>query len=170
VTVEPHLDPPPPVWVAGGSQLPHERSPERPAMHPNVLRRIAEADGWIARPTAPPDLIASDLAQIEAARQDAGETRRFTVAHENFVWIEEGSDRDAVIAEQQRRYAEVVSSERPWDYIESVYLAGTIDEIQRKIQARIDVGVEYMMLHTLTPDLEQLDRIARYIVEPFADA
>jgi hypothetical protein len=27
-----------------------------------------------------------------------------------------------------------------------------------------------MMLHTLTPDLEQLDLFAKHIVEPFADA
>jgi len=32
------------------------------------------------------------------------------------------------------------------------------------------MGIEYMMLHTLTPDLEQLDLFAKYIVEPFADA
>jgi alkanesulfonate monooxygenase SsuD/methylene tetrahydromethanopterin reductase-like flavin-dependent oxidoreductase (luciferase family) len=169
VTVEPHLDPLPPVWVAGGSQLPHERSPERPEMHSNVLRRIAESDGWIARPTAPPDLIASDLALIEEARRSAGESKPFTVAHENFVWIEEGGNREAVIAEQQRRYGKVVSGERGWDYIESTYLAGTIDEIQQKIQTRVDIGVEYMMLHTLTPDLEQLDLISRHIVEPFTN-
>ncbi len=170
VTVEPHLDPPPPVWVAGGSQLPHERSPERPEMHPNVLRRIVASDGWIARPTAPPELIASDLALIAGARLAAGESKPFTVAHENFVWIEEGKNRETVIAEQQRRYAAVVSNERPWEYIESTYLAGTIDEIQQKIQTRVEIGVEYMMLHTLTPDLEQLDLIARHIVEPFANA
>ena len=170
VTVEPHLDPPPPVWVAGGSQLPHERSPERPEMHPNVLRRIAESDGWIARPTAPPELIAADLALIEEARATAGETKPFTVAHENFVWIEEADNRETVIAEQQRRYAAVVSGERPWEYIEATYLAGTIDEIQKKIQTRVDIGVEYMMLHTLTPDLEQLDLIAKHIMEPFANA
>jgi alkanesulfonate monooxygenase SsuD/methylene tetrahydromethanopterin reductase-like flavin-dependent oxidoreductase (luciferase family) len=168
VTVEPHLNPPPPVWVAGGSQLPHERSPERPVMHPNVLRRIAESNGWIARPTAPPELIASDLKLIEEARLATAQAKPFTAAHENFVWIEETGSRDAVIAEQRRRYNRVVSDERPWEYIESVYLAGTIDEIQAKIQMRIDVGVEYMMLHTLTPDLEQLDLIARHIVEPFA--
>jgi hypothetical protein len=137
-------------------------------MHPNVLRRIAESDGWIARPTAPPTLIAADLALINLTRNDVGETKPFTVAHENFVWIEERGNRDAVIAEQQRRYAAVVSAERPWDYIESVYLTGTIDEIQRKIQARVDVGVEFMMLHTLTPDPEQLDMIARHIIAPFS--
>lgn len=170
VTVEPHLDPPPPVWVAGGSQLPHEKSPEAPAMHPNVLRRIVHSDGWIARPTAPPELIAADLALIEQARADAQVTTPFTAAHENLVWIEERGTRAEIIAEQQRRYAGVVSGERPWEYIEAVYLAGTIDEMQRKIQDRIDIGVEYLMLHTLTSDLEQLDLIARHIVQPFADA
>jgi probable F420-dependent oxidoreductase len=170
VTIEPHLDPLPPVWVAGGSQLPHAQSPERPEMHPNVLRRIAESDGWIARTTAPPELIASDLALIQEARRAAGETKPFTIAQENFVWIAEGSNRDAVIAEQQRRFAGVVSAERPWDYLASVYIVGTVDEIQRQIQTRVDMGIEYMMLHTLTPDLEQLDLFAKYILEPFGDA
>jgi len=165
VTVEPHLDPPPPVWVAGGSQLAHDASPERPTLHPNVLRRIANADGWIARPTCPPDLIASDLKLIDEARTAE---RPFTVAHENFTWIEERGTGDQVAAVQQRRFAEVVSDERPWDYIDAVYLPGTIDAIQAKVQARIDAGVEYLMLHTLTPDLEQLDLIARHLVEPFA--
>jgi alkanesulfonate monooxygenase SsuD/methylene tetrahydromethanopterin reductase-like flavin-dependent oxidoreductase (luciferase family) len=75
-----------------------------------------------------------------------------------------------VIAEQQRRFGAVVSAERPWDYLASVYIVGTVDEIQQQIQTRVDMGIEYMMLHTLTPDLEQLDLFAKYIVEPFADA
>ena len=68
VIVEPRLDPLPPVWAAGGSQLAHEASPERPTMNANVLRRIAAADGWIARPTCPPDLIAADRELITVAR------------------------------------------------------------------------------------------------------
>jgi hypothetical protein len=32
------------------------------------------------------------------------------------------------------------------------------------------MGIEYIMLHTLTPDLEQLDLFAKYILEPFAHA
>ena len=134
-----------------------------------MLRRIAAADGWIARTTAPPELIASDLALIQAARREMGQTKPFTIAQENFVWIEEGSDRDAVIAAQQRRFAGVVSAERPWDYLTSVYITGTVDEIQRQIQTRVDMGIEYMMLHTLTPDLEQLDLFRKHILEPFGD-
>jgi len=167
VTVEPHLDPLPPVWAAGGSQLVHEASPERPLMHPNVLRRIAKADGWIARPTCPPHLIASDLELVSAARAQDGRSGPFTVAHENFTWIEERGSADDVRAVQQQRFADVVSDERPWEYIDEVYMPGTIDEIQAKVQARVDAGVEYMMLHTLSADVEQLELIAKHIVEPF---
>ena len=166
VTVEPHLEVPPPVWVAGGSQLAHETSPEFGGMHPNVLRRIANADGWIARPTCPPELIAQDLAEIRVARAD--DRAPITVAHENFTWIEESNDRDEVTAIQQRRFGAIVSDERPWDYVEQVYMPGTIDEIQAKVQARVDVGVEYMMLHTLTADIDQVRLIAEHIVEPFS--
>jgi probable F420-dependent oxidoreductase len=165
VTVEPHLADPPPVWVAGGSQLAHETSPEFGGMHPNVLRRIANADGWIARPTCPPELIAQDLSEIRADR--AGDAPPIVVAHENFTWIEESNDRAAVTAIQQDRFGTIVSDERPWNYVEQVYMPGTIDEIQAKVQARIDVGVEYLMLHTLTADIEQVRLIAEHIVEPF---
>jgi probable F420-dependent oxidoreductase len=170
VTVEPHLSQPPPVWAAGGSQLPHEQSPERPRMHPNVLRRIARSDGWIARPTCPPELIASDLELITAARAEAGQDKPFTVAHENFTWIEERGSKDEVTAIQQQRFGQIVSDERPWEYIDAVYMPGTVDEIQAKVQARIDAGAEYLMLHTLNADLEQLELIAKHVVEPFRDA
>jgi probable F420-dependent oxidoreductase len=170
VTVEPHVSPLPPVWSAGGSQLAHERSPEQPEMHPNVLRRIARADGWIARPTCPPDLIASDLELIRAARDGNGGTGPFTVAHENFTWIEERGSEADVTAVQQQRFGAVVSDERPWEYVDAVYMPGTVDRIQAKVQARIDAGVEYLMLHTLTADLDQLELIARHVVEPFSRA
>lgn len=170
VTVEPHLDPLPPLWAAGGSQLPHETSPEAATMNPNVLRRIARADGWIARPTCPPDLIGSDLQLISAARTATGQTGPFTIAHENFTWIEESGTADEVRDVQQARFAEIVSDERPWEYIDAVYMSGTIDQIQAKIQARIDVGVEYLMLHTLTADPAQLELIAKHVIRPFGSA
>ena len=166
VTVEPHAKPRPQVWAAGGSQLVHEASPEPSRLHPRVLDRITRSDGWIARPTCPPELIADDLTHIRAARG----TRPLTVAHENFTWIEEKGTRDQVRAIQQRRFGAVLSDERPWEYFEAVYLPGTIDEIQAKVQARIDVGVQELMLHTFTADLTQLELMARHVVQPFRTA
>ena len=169
ITVEP-LTTVPPVWVAGGRQLAHSASPEQPKMDPRVLLRICRWDGWIARPTSPPQQIAQDLAEIDAALALRGTSRtakNFTVAHENFVWLSEAGKRDDAIAEQQAKMLAVVSDERPWDYIEAVYLTGTIDEVQGKIQERIDAGVEELFLHTMTADLSQLDLFARHLLEPF---
>jgi probable F420-dependent oxidoreductase len=169
ITVEP-LSRVPPVWVAGGRQLAHEASPDRPTMDPNVLRRICRWDGWIARPTSAPDQIVEDMQEIDAELGRQGSSRKakgFTVAHENFVWLTEERRRSDVIAEQRERMLAIVSDERPWDYIEAVYLTGTIDEIQHRIQQRIDAGVEHMFLHTMTPDLSQLDLFAKHLLEPF---
>jgi hypothetical protein len=138
-------------------------------MNPNVLRRIAAADGWIARPTCPPDLIAADRELITAARAEAGRSTPFTFAHENFTWIEERGTAEAITAVQQARFGDIVSNERPWAYIDEVYMPGTIDDIQRKVQARVEAGVEYLMLHTLSADIGQLELIAKHIVEPFGE-
>lgn len=170
VTVEP-LSTVPPVWVAGGRQLVHAASPEKSAMHPRVLKRIARSDAWIARPTCPPDLIAVDMAEIRTARQEAGlDGEPFTMAHENFVYIVEEGSQEEIVREQQEKYFRLTGSARPWDYIEAVYLNGMVDRIQAMVEARRSVGIEYMMLHTLTDDLSQLELIARHIVQPFANA
>jgi hypothetical protein len=94
----------------------------------------------------------------------------FTVAHENFVWLTEKTRRADAVAEQKTRMLAIISDERPWEYIEAVYLTGTIDEIQARIQQRIDAGVEHMFLHTMTADLSQLDLFAKHLLEPFKSA
>ncbi len=172
ITVEPHGQLPP-VWVAGGRQYEHAASPEAGRMVPNVLARICRWDGWIARPTAAPEQIALDLHEIDAELTRQGTSRsakRFVVAHENFCWLSEGREREAVVAEQRERMLAVVSDERPWDYIEAVYLTGTVDEVQRQVERRIAAGVEHLFLHTMTADLGQLDLFAKHLLAPFGGA
>ena len=49
-----------------------------------------------------------------------------------------------------------MSNERGPQYLETVYLFGTPDEVIASLQARVDAGVEYFFLHTMTPDPGQL--------------
>jgi probable F420-dependent oxidoreductase len=170
ITIEP-LSHVPRVWVAGGQQYAHTASPDKAEMAPKVLARICRWDGWIARPTAHPRQIAEDLAEIDAELSRLGTSRaekRFTVAHENFCWVSEKASTGDAVEEQKRYMLGVVSEERPWDYIEAVYLTGTVDDIQKRIQERVDAGVEEIFLHTMTSDLRQLELFAKHILEPFA--
>jgi probable F420-dependent oxidoreductase len=147
-----------PVWVAGGRQLAHEKSPERPVMAPPVLRRIGRADGWISRPTSPPEQIAADIADIKAHLAEIGrDPATLTIAHENFCHLVPTSDPARARAEQIERFTAVMGDERPFEYFEQVYLTGTVEEIREKIRARLATGVTHLMLHTLEPSVRQLE-------------
>ncbi|CAN5232685.1 hypothetical protein BH24CHL7_BH24CHL7_08570 [soil metagenome] len=165
VTIDPRPTRMPPVWIGGGSQLASEKSPEPPRFHPGVMARIARSDGWIPRPTSPPEQIASDWQQLTVYLREHGrDPRDIAVVHENFLHFVDSSDRPRVLQEQHAAYARVMSEARGDDYLESVYLFGTPDEIVDKLQQRVDAGVQYFVLHTMTPDLEQLDAWVERIV------
>ena len=66
--------------------------------------------------------------------------------------------------EQHEAFLRVMSDARGPAYLEEVYLFGTPDEIVESLQARIDAGVQRFLLHTMTPDLEQLDQWVSEIV------
>jgi hypothetical protein len=169
VAVGPAMRSPLYLWSAGGRQLPHAASPERPVLAPAVLRRIVASDGWIARPTSLPSQISEDLAEIRPALEAAGrDLGAFTVAHENFLHLVPTRDREQALTEQRRAYAAIMGGGRPFEYFEQVYLTGTPAEIVEKLRARMAIGVEYLILHTLEPSTAQLDLWAEHVLPHLA--
>ncbi|MEO8229141.1 MAG: TIGR03619 family F420-dependent LLM class oxidoreductase [Chloroflexota bacterium] len=165
VTIDPRPSRMPPVWIGGGSQLASDKSPEPPRFAESVMARVARSDGWIPRPTSPPEQIASDWQALSSYLRDHGrEPRDVAVVHENFLHYVPSSDRERVLREQHAAYGRVMSEARGDDYLESVYLFGTPDEIVAKLQARVDAGVEYFVLHTMTPDPSQLESWLRDVI------
>jgi alkanesulfonate monooxygenase SsuD/methylene tetrahydromethanopterin reductase-like flavin-dependent oxidoreductase (luciferase family) len=153
------------LWSAGGRQLPHAASPERPVLAPAVLRRIVASDGWIARPTSLPSQIEDDLAEIRPALEATGrDPGSLTIAHENFLHLVPTEDRAKALAEQRQAYAAIMGTSRPFEYFEQVYLTGTPAEIVDKLRARIAIGIEYLILHTLQPSASQLDLWAEHVL------
>jgi len=73
-------------------------------------------------------------------------------------------DRGRALAEQQRAYAAIMGAGRPFEYFEQVYLTGTPPEIVDKLRARMAIGVEYLILHTLEPSTAQLDLWAEHVL------
>ena len=92
------------------------------------------------------------------------------MAHENFLHLVLTADPAKAREEQHRAFLKVMSAERGPQYLESVYLFGTPDEVIASLQARVDAGVEYFVLHTMTPDPAQLqawvDEIIPHVTFP----
>jgi probable F420-dependent oxidoreductase len=147
----------PEIWIGGGSQLADPKSPDLPRFVESVKARTLRVDGWIPRPTCPPDDIARDWGELQDYFREHGrDPRECLVAHENFLHLVLTNDPAKAREEQHRAFLKVMSAERGEHYLESVYLFGTPDEVIASLQARIDAGVEYFMLHTMTPDPAQL--------------
>ncbi len=165
VSIAPVPERRPELWVGGGSQLADEKSPDLPQLIPAVKQRILRGEGWIPRPTCPPPDIARDWEELRPALEEQGrDLSQFTVAHENFMHFVPTTDPQKAREEQHRAFLNIMSSARGPKYLESVYLFGTADEIIASLQARIDVGVRYFILHTMTPDIDQLDYWVKEIV------
>jgi probable F420-dependent oxidoreductase len=165
VSIEPRPTRRPELWIGGGSQLANEKSPDKPMLVPAVKERILKAEGWIPRPTCPPEDQARDWEEIQVGMRERGrDISQFTVAHENFMHFVDTADGDRARREQHEAFLKVMSSTRGPEYLESVYLFGTPEEIVGQLQARVEAGIGYFMLHTMTPDIDQLDLWVRDIV------
>jgi alkanesulfonate monooxygenase SsuD/methylene tetrahydromethanopterin reductase-like flavin-dependent oxidoreductase (luciferase family) len=134
-------------------------------MAPAVLRRIVASDGWIARPTSLPEQIAEDLDEIRAALTAAGrDPSMFTIAHENFLHLVPTDDPTVAEREQRDTFGAVMGDGRPFEYFQQVYLTGTIPEVLAKLDRRLKAGVEYLILHTLEPSVDQLELWAEHLL------
>ena len=75
-------------------------------------------------------------------REHGRDPREMLVAHENFLHLVLTNDPAKAREEQHRAFLKVMSGERGPEYLETVYLFGTPDEIVASLQARVDAGVE----------------------------
>ena len=165
VFIEPRTAQRPEIWIGGGSQLADPKSPDLPRFVESVKARTLRSDGWIPRPTCPPQEIARDWSELQAYfREHSRDPRDCVVAHENFLHLVMTNDPARAREEQHRAFLRVMSAERGERYLESVYLFGTPDEVVASLQARIDAGVGCFMLHTMTPDPAQLRLWTREII------
>lgn len=166
VEIEPRLPQRPEIWIGGGSQLADPGSPDLPRFVEAVKQRILRTEGWIPRPTCPPEDIASDWEELQAYLTEHGrDPSTLTVAHENFMHIVLTNDREKALAKQHEAFLRVMSDARGPEYLEKVYLFGTPDDIVESLQKRIDAGVQRFMLHTMTPDPGQLEHWITEIID-----
>ncbi len=165
VLIEPTPSQRPEVWIGGGSQLADTASPDLPRFVDAVKKRILNAEGWVPRPTCPPEDIARDWDELQVYMTEHGrDPSELVVAHENFFHFVGTQDPVKAREEQHQAMLRVMSEARGPEYLERVYLFGTPDEVVESLQARVDAGVQSFMLHTMTPDPAQLEQWATHII------
>jgi alkanesulfonate monooxygenase SsuD/methylene tetrahydromethanopterin reductase-like flavin-dependent oxidoreductase (luciferase family) len=165
VLIEPRSSRRPEVWIGGGSQLADPGSPDLPRLVDAVKKRILAAEGWVPRPTCPPEDIARDWEELQVYFEENGrDPAELIIAHENFFHFVSTQDPIRARQEQHEAMTKVMSEARGPAYLERVYLFGTPDEVVESLQARVDAGVQSFMLHTMTPDPAQLEQWATHII------
>ena len=99
VAIGPPLRSPPPIWVAGGSKVKTDLSPDPETIAPTVLERICRrADGWLARAAGTNASVIADWAQITRRLDEIGRARgSLLFGHLNFAHIVPTDDRAAAL-------------------------------------------------------------------------
>jgi probable F420-dependent oxidoreductase len=169
VVIDPPLPKKPPLWVAGGSKIVTELSPDPENMAPTVLERICRhGDGWLARAAGSTDSVISDWAQIQGR---LAELRRppgsVIFGHLNFAHIVPTDDEAVARKVQQPLIERIMGTHRSFQHLETCYLLGTPRRIRERIAELAAAGLEYLVLTPLDYDLEQLDLWEEEILRHF---
>jgi probable F420-dependent oxidoreductase len=159
VAIDPPLPTRPRLWVAGGSKIKTDLSPDPEAIAPTVLERICRrADGWIARAAGSNKSVIADWAQITRRLDEIGRPRgSVTFAHVNMTHVVPTDDEAAALKIQRPLIEQVMGTHRSFEHLRTCYLLGTPAQIRDRIAELAQAGLEYLMLSPLGYDPEQLD-------------
>ena len=169
VVIDPPLPKKPFLWVAGGSKIKTDLSPDPEVMAPTVLERICRrADGWLARAAGSMESVIADWAQIQRRLDEIGRPRNsITFGHVNFMHIVPTDDEAAALRVQRPLIERIMGTHRSFETLRTCYLLGTPAEIRARLKEMADAGLEYAALSPLDYDLEQLDLWEEEIVRYF---
>ncbi|NND13763.1 MAG: TIGR03619 family F420-dependent LLM class oxidoreductase [Acidimicrobiia bacterium] len=170
LTIHPRIPDLPQIWVAGGTLTHAPDTPDKPYIAPGVLRRIAAADGWMARSSgSDPGDVKADWQAVQDHLISIGrDPDHLIFGATQFLHVVEDASRQEAVAAQMPHFLAVMGEHRTSEDLQASYLTGTIDDMQETVTGLRDAGLEYLILTPLTNDPHQLDLIARHLVEPFS--
>jgi len=170
VQIDPPLPQRPRLWVAGGSKIKTDMSPDPETMAPSVLERICRrADGWLARAAGSTESVIADWALIRRRLVQLGRAPdSVTFGHLNFVHIVPTDDDAAAQAVQRPLIERIMGPHRSFEHLQTCYFLGSPRRIRARIAELRDAGLEFLVLTPLEYDVEQLDLWHDEIVRHFS--
>ncbi len=172
VAIDPPLPKKPLLWVAGGSKIKTDLSPDPENMAPTVLERICRrGDGWLARAAGSTDSVIADWAQIQRRLGELGRAPGSVVfGHLNFAHIVPTDDEAAARKVQRPLIERIMGTHRAFEHLATCYFLGSPRRIRERIAELADAGLEYLVLTPLDYDLDQLDLWEEEILRHFRAA
>jgi alkanesulfonate monooxygenase SsuD/methylene tetrahydromethanopterin reductase-like flavin-dependent oxidoreductase (luciferase family) len=172
VVIDPPLPKKPFLWVAGGSKIKTDLSPDPEIMAPSVLERICRrADGWLARAAGSTDSVIADWAQIQRRLGELGRPPdSVAFGHVNFMHIVPTDDEAAALRVQRPLIERIMGTHRSFETLRTSYLLGTPAQIRARLTEMSEAGLQYAALSPLDYDVEQLDLWEEEIVRQFRKA
>ena len=128
-----------------------------------VFRRIGKYGvGWQATSVSDPELLAHDWEQIAAfAREFGRDPADIERMQTSYVVL----DPDVEVA--RRAYGRIVGKDFDEFLTKSSYLFGSGATIVEELHKRAELGIDRMILTPVDTEVDQLDRWAKEILEPF---
>lgn len=169
LTIHPLVPDLPQIWVAGGTLTHAPDTPDKPYIAPGVLRRIAAADGWMARSSgSDPGDVKADWEAVQEHLESIGrDPASLIFGATQFLHIVQGGSREEALQTQMEHFLAVMGEHRTSDDLQASYLTGTIEDMQETVAGLRATGLQYLILTPLTNEPRQLDLITRHLVEPF---
>lgn len=166
------IDPAPSVWggvlVGGGGSATVNEAGRPTRMAASVVDRIARADGWFVRSSAPLELWTSDLEQIRSRRIELGRSEGLPIYRSCFLHVSHAGSREAALAEQM-----AAMSALGWRGDREAFIAqhpyGTTGELLDWFNAGAEAGVGHVVIHPVGDFRTQLQRIQRYLLPALAE-
>ncbi len=170
VTIDPMPPKYPEVWVAGGSRIPDELSPDKPYMVKTVMRRIAKhADVFTCRASGKLEWVKRDLETVsEFLKSEGRDPATLGFAHVQAIYVVDTQDPEEALRLQRPHIERMMGTNRSWDHLQECYMVGSVDQIVAKLKILENAGMEHVTLQPAGPDIEQVDLIAEKIAPHFA--
>lgn len=157
-TISPACDPAPQIWGSGGQGIGEYQLVGTTKIKNRVVERLARLDGWLTRPTATVEQMVHEMDIVrETAAGNGRDSNEITLGHVNFCHLVDGT-REQALREQEHWFAKALGGALTFERVRALHWTGTLEDIAEQVQARLDAGVQHVVVHPFrtTPDQVQL--------------
>lgn len=163
-SINPVCDPRPQIWGSGGQGIGEYQLVGTSTIKNRVVERLARLDGWLTRPTASIEQMVREIDIVrETAVRNGRDASDITLGHVNFCHLVDGP-RDLALKEQERWFAKALGGAVTFERVRALHWTGTLDDIAEQVQARLDAGVQHVVVHPFQSTADQVQLWAEGVV------